>query len=126
MIRVAGLKKDAVCQQVMELAQAKLLGLHDIETQFTAVLSRAKLAVVDCILMLDFEVRRESVQLMEASLVASHMRTAFSVPKDLLYLRSGYPSEPIIAEAACRQLASWSQQRPSALLEILNEHLTSG
>jgi hypothetical protein len=126
MIQAAGLNKDAVCRQVMELAQARLLGVHDIETQFPAVLSMAKLAAVDCILMLDFEVRRDSVQLMEASLVASHMRTAFSVPKDFLYLRSGYPSEPIIAEAACRQLASWSQQNPSALLEILNENVTSG
>lgn len=126
MIQAAGLKKDSVCLQVMELAQAKLLGTHDIKIQFPAVSPKAKLAVVDCILMLDFEVRRENVQLTEASLVASHMRTAFSVPKDLVYLRSGYPSEPIIAEAACRQLASWTEQKPNAFLEIVNENITSG
>src|SRR5438477_8271181 len=126
MIKAAGLKKETVCLQVMELAQAKLLSMHDIKIQFPAVSPKAKLAVIDCILMLDFEVRRENVQLTEASLVASHMRTAFSVPKDLVYLRSGYPSEPIIAEAACRQLASWTEQKPNAFLEIVNENITSG
>jgi hypothetical protein len=126
MIKSAGLKKDEMCRQVMELAQAKLLGMHNIRNKFSAVPVNAKLAVVDAILMLDFEVRRENAQLMGVSLVASHMRTAFSVPKDLLYLRSEYPSEPIMAEAACKQLASWSNQRPSALLEILNKNLTSG
>jgi hypothetical protein len=126
MIMSAGLKKYDICRQVMELAQAKLLGMHDIKTQFSAISLNAKLAVVDVILTLDFEVRRENAQLTGVSLVASHMRTAFSVPKDLLYLRSGYPSEPVVAEAACRQLASWCKERPSALLEILNENLTSG
>jgi hypothetical protein len=126
MIRSGGLQKDVMCRQVMELAQAKLLGKINIEIPFSAVSPNAKLAVVDVILMLDFEVRRENAQLTGVSLVASHMRTAFSVPKDLLYLRSGYPSEPIIAEAACRQLASWSKQNPRALLEILNDNLTSG
>jgi hypothetical protein len=126
MIRSAGLKKDIVCRQVMELAQAKLLGMHDINIQFSAVSPNAKLAIIDVILMLDFEVQQENAQLKGVALVASHMRTAFSVPKDLLYLRSGYPSEPIIAEAACRQLASWSKEKPSALLDILNENLTSG
>jgi hypothetical protein len=126
MIQAAGLKKDAVCCQVIELAQAKLLDMHNIQNKFSLVSNQAKLAVVDHILMLDFEVRRENVLLMEASLIASHMRTAFSVPEDLVYVRSGYPSEPIIAEAACRQLASWMEEKPSALLDILNENTSSG
>lgn len=33
-----------------------------------------------------------------AELVASHMRVAYSVPKHRRYMRSGYPSEPLLAE----------------------------
>jgi len=59
------------------------------------------LAVVDVLLTLDFEPRRQVTRNQEAKLVASHMRIAFSAPKDR---RSGYPSKPQLAEAAARQM----------------------
>ena len=126
MIRAAGLKKNAILRQPIELAQAKLLGTHNINIQLSAVTPDAKLAIVDVLLTLDFQIRRTHALLKEASLVATHLRTLFSVPGDRVYLQSGYPSEPIIAEAAFRQLADWSHQKPGVLVEILNDNLTSG
>lgn len=42
----------------------------------------------------------EKVQIEESGLVENHMRIAFSIPDDREYLRSGYPSEPLLAKAA--------------------------
>ena len=126
MIRAAGLKKNAILRQPIELAQAKLLGTRNINIQLSAATPDAKLAIVDVLLMLDFQIRRKHALLKEADLVATHLRTLFSVPGDRVYLQSGYPSEPIIAEAAFRQLADWSHQKPGVLVDILNDNLTSG
>ena len=49
--------------------------------------------------MLDFDTRKESVEA-EKLLVENHMRIANSVPVHRRYLRSGAPSEPVLAEAA--------------------------
>ncbi|KAJ8454653.1 hypothetical protein ONZ51_g12905 [Trametes cubensis] len=70
----------------------------------------AQTAVLDVRIMLSFEPSREAAHRHEEQLVASHMRIAYSVPKDRIYLRSGYSSEPILAEAAARQLHEWRRQ----------------
>ena len=54
-----------------------------------------------------FEPRRFAAYRYEMELVASHLRTAYSISSHREYLRSGYPSEPILAEAAARQLHTW-------------------
>ncbi len=63
-------------------------------------------------------------------LVASHMRTIYSIPYSREYIHSGYSSEPILAEAAARQLHSWRElemQEPAPALEpavaILRDNL---
>jgi hypothetical protein len=61
-------------------------------------------AVLNVLIMLDYEPRHEAPDKHQASLVSSHMRTAFSVPSHYSYLHSGYPSEPILAEAAAHQI----------------------
>ncbi|KAG6893777.1 hypothetical protein C0992_008675, partial [Termitomyces sp. T32_za158] len=53
---------------------------------------------------LTFESNRDEAVLLEGLLVASSMRTVYSVPKHRQYLRGGYPSEPFLAEAAARAI----------------------
>ncbi|KAN0074746.1 hypothetical protein V8E55_011795 [Tylopilus felleus] len=62
------------------------------------------MAILDVLISIDYEPRRQSTHQFEMELIASHMRTAFSAPNHRLYVRSGYPSEPFLAEAANRQL----------------------
>ena len=59
----------------------------------------SKLAAIDIRLLLDFQptIRgRESEEMM----VAGKMRIVYSVPRHREYMKSGYPSEPLLAEAA--------------------------
>ena len=93
-----------LCTEILELARAKLVASHDIDSSYKTFSGAAKLAVLDVQLSLDFEPRREKVQFEEAGLVESHMRVAYSIPDHREYLRSGYPSEPLLAEAAAQQL----------------------
>ncbi|KAG8217164.1 hypothetical protein J3R82DRAFT_5244, partial [Butyriboletus roseoflavus] len=59
-------------------------------------------------------------------MVASHMRTAFSVPDSRLYIRSGYPSEPFLAEAASRQMYLYMRDSPNTMISILKNNLDHG
>ncbi|KAG8217190.1 hypothetical protein J3R82DRAFT_5272, partial [Butyriboletus roseoflavus] len=59
-------------------------------------------------------------------MVASHMRTAFSVPDHPLYIRSGYPSEPFLAEAASRQMYLYMRDSPNTMISILKNNLDHG
>jgi hypothetical protein len=56
------------------------------------------------------------------------MRTAFSVPADRAYFRSGYPSEPLLAEAAARQMHQFQTRQPgvNVMAQILRSNLDSG
>jgi len=112
---------------VIELARAKLLCSNQITADFAAFSAAAKTALVDIRLMLDFEPRRQAAHTMAADLVASHMRTAYSVPKNREYLRSGYSSEPIMAEGAAQQLREFRlQQGRSVVLDILKDNFRTG
>ncbi|KAG8216587.1 hypothetical protein J3R82DRAFT_6771, partial [Butyriboletus roseoflavus] len=66
----------------------------------------------------------------QMEMVASHMRTAFSVPGDRPYSCSGYPSEPFLAEAASRQMYHYMKNstRYSAtrMISILKKNLDDG
>ena len=111
---------------IMELARAKLVASRDIDSSYDAFLPAARLAVLDVQLSLDFEPRREKVQIEEAGLVESHMRFAYSIPDHREYLRSGYPSEPLLAEAAAQQLWTWKTQNPFMVVETLTNILETG
>ncbi|KNZ81353.1 hypothetical protein J132_01267 [Termitomyces sp. J132] len=56
---------------------------------------------------LSFELNRDEAVFLEGLLVASSMRTVYSVPKHQQYFRGGYPSEPFVAEAAARAIFTW-------------------
>jgi hypothetical protein len=120
--------KDEILSTIIDLARAKLICSHDISAKHTDLKSAASTAVLDVLLNLNFEPRRESARTREAELVASHMRTAFSVPKDREYIRSGYPSEPILAEAAARQMDEFQAHCPDTNLmaRLLKEDFSSG
>ncbi|KIM83568.1 hypothetical protein PILCRDRAFT_429445 [Piloderma croceum F 1598] len=55
------------------------------------------------------------------------MRIAFSVPKERKYIRSGYPSEPLLAEAAARQMDEFQTLTPdiNVMLDTLKHELDS-
>ncbi|THH19412.1 hypothetical protein EW146_g1745 [Bondarzewia mesenterica] len=89
---------------LIDLAAIKLMGQNELKHGFEEFSREAQIAVVDVRLTLDFEPRRENVASLEATLVASHMRHVWSIPQHRQYMRSGYPSEPILAEAAARQM----------------------
>ena len=101
-------------RDLLRLAQAKLVSHpnRDLERERGAFSRAAQVAVLDVRIMLPFEPRSSSAQRLQMELVASHMRTVFSIPQHRQCVRSGYPSEPILAEAAARQLDLWRNARP--------------
>ncbi|KAF5373422.1 hypothetical protein D9615_009451 [Tricholomella constricta] len=125
MLRGAGRNKPAFHREVLGLARAKLVSDANIDSSVDILLA-SKLAVLDLQLSLDFEPRREKVQIQEAGLVESHMRFAYSIPGHREYLRSGYPSEPLLAEAAAQQLWNWRMKRPFVVVETLTDVLDDG
>lgn len=76
-------------------------------------------SILDVLLTFAFEpdcVRTDDI---EAEMVKSHMRIVYSIPEHRAYSRSGYPSEPLLAEAAAQQL--WVFQK----LEKERKNITS-
>ncbi|KIL60721.1 hypothetical protein M378DRAFT_13970 [Amanita muscaria Koide BX008] len=57
-------------------------------------------AIIDVLLMLDYNPDHKTVQNLQKRLVAGHMRTCISIPSNREFMRSCYPSEPFLAEAA--------------------------
>ncbi|KAG6824344.1 hypothetical protein H0H92_007152, partial [Tricholoma furcatifolium] len=62
---------------------------------------------------LTFESNRDEAIYLESLLVASSLRTVYSVPPHRQYLRGGYPSEPLLAEAASQKLHQVFKQSAS-------------
>ncbi|KZS99725.1 uncharacterized protein LAESUDRAFT_732934 [Laetiporus sulphureus 93-53] len=86
---------------------------------------RALLAALSTRLLLEFEPARELARKMEVELVESNLRIAYSVPKHREYFRSGYPSEPILAEAAARFLNGSKFSVPDSLTSFVKSGLIS-
>ncbi|KAF8871491.1 hypothetical protein CPB84DRAFT_1854946 [Gymnopilus junonius] len=128
-LRGAGVKVDKFTERALELARAKLIcynNIDNIDANIADMPRAALMAVLDVQYSLDFEPRREKVQMQEAGLVESHMRVAYSIPSHREYLRSGYPSEPLIAEAAAEQLWTWRGKNPFVAVEKLTDILDTG
>ena len=88
--------------QFMLMIRAKLINRNpsaDTVT-FATCGPMARLAVADVRLCLAYEPQASANKptSVPAELIASHMRVAYSVPKHREYVRSGYPSEPVLAE----------------------------
>ena len=117
-------------RSIVDLARAKLICHHNISQPYTGshLPPAALSAVLDVLLTLDFEPRRQAARNREAEMVTSHMRIAFSVPKDREYPRSGYPSEPLLAEAAARQMEEFQRlaSDTDVMVNILKSEFSSG
>ena len=66
--------------------------------------SSTKLAALDCRIPIRFDPLHAASQPKQAELVRSKMRIVFNIPEPRHYMWSGYPSEPILAEAAAHLL----------------------
>ncbi|PCH34752.1 hypothetical protein WOLCODRAFT_155409 [Wolfiporia cocos MD-104 SS10] len=69
-----------------------------------------ELAVLDMRIMLDFGPHRDA-NTVQQCLIESHMRIAVSVPAHREYSYSAYPSEPLLAEAAARIMATIREEQ---------------
>ena len=113
-------------EDLIAFARTKLLCDKQIDQNRASYPAAARAAVLDVRIMLALEAGRPSAHRRELELVESHMRTVYSIPRHREYIRSGYSSEPILAEAAAQQLHFWrttgaEQTEPAAL--ILQEDL---
>ncbi|KAH8113007.1 hypothetical protein DFH11DRAFT_356438 [Phellopilus nigrolimitatus] len=87
---------------MVNLARAKLIASS--KPDIAEMTDDAKLAVLAVRLLLDFNTSQADRQARMVRLVQNHMAIAFSIPKHREALSVGYPSEPILAEAAARQM----------------------
>ena len=86
---------------VIEFAETKLICAASIVKLDEPERRAAELAILGVRLLPSIEpVRRAPSQNVEEYLVERNMRVAYSVPQHRQYMRSGYSSEPILAEAA--------------------------
>ncbi len=113
-------------KELMDLARAKLVRLSNAYSHHTNYTLNAKLAVIDVRVQLDYDLKCEAATDTVARLVESHMRTAFSIPQYRKYMRSGYPSEAWLAEAAAQEMVYLHKQRPTFVFDTLDEVLESG
>jgi hypothetical protein len=110
-----------VQRDLIIFAQEKLI-CQSLPKGGTPLTSQQSLAILSVRLMLDVEPTRTSVGNIQADLVALHMRIAYSVPSHREYMRSGTPSEPILAEAAA-QLMQYLTNIPSTLSGFVGQGL---
>ncbi|KAH8109136.1 hypothetical protein DFH11DRAFT_1492957, partial [Phellopilus nigrolimitatus] len=111
--------QEGVERRIVNLARAKLVGSNNPDT--AEMTDDAKLAVLAVRVLLNFNTSRAKTQAQMVKLVQSHMAIAFSIPEHRETIRTGYPSEPILAEAAARQMYVMSNKTdvasPSRLLQ---------
>ena len=109
----------------MGFARRKLTRYNDIDTLVYKFPPYALTALVDILIKLDFEPCREAHEHL-VEMVAGHMRTTYSVPRHRRYFRSGYSSEPLLAEAAARQIVRLQDNGDACVGSILMERFKEG
>ncbi|KAH8113056.1 hypothetical protein DFH11DRAFT_1705663 [Phellopilus nigrolimitatus] len=110
---------------MVDLARTKLIASS--MPSIAQMTDDAKLAILAVRLLIDFNTSRADTQARMVRLVQNHMAIAFSIPEHRETLSIGYPSEPILAEAAARQMYVMRNRvdavDPSRSLEV---HIESG
>lgn len=101
----------------------KLLAFHNVDISRQHATEVAQFAVLDVLLALDFEPNR--TRMLQEEMVRSHMRIAYSVPHHREYFRSGYSSEPLLAEAAAQQIHEFQKHSVLRHDNVMVEILTS-
>ncbi|CCM00470.1 uncharacterized protein FIBRA_02503 [Fibroporia radiculosa] len=115
--------RTAAAWTLIGFAQRKLIYRYRLQVELTRI---QRLAIADDRLMFTYSARREAGRDLEDELVASHMRMAYSMQRNCEYMRSGYPSEPHLAEAAAQQLAISRKGFGYPLTGILRDNLDGG
>ncbi|KAK0447199.1 hypothetical protein EV421DRAFT_1901321 [Armillaria borealis] len=82
-----------------------------------------KLALVDVRVMIEYASRQEKARHLQQEMVKGHMRIAFSMPKHREYMRSGNPSEPILAEATAISAHEEAVDAADIIYHLLEEDL---
>lgn len=108
---------------LFDFAIAKIFSLKDSKESGNLARDNGILSALSIRLLLEFEPRRDDARQKESALVAGHMRCCFLIPKHRRYLRSGTPSEPVLAEAAARIMNDTSYGSP---VENLKRFLQNG
>ncbi|THG97518.1 hypothetical protein EW026_g4488 [Hermanssonia centrifuga] len=116
---------DRVPGNIVHFARTKLIGRSNILPPGVSLLERRHnglLAAIGTRILFEFDTSREESRTREMQLVEGHMRIVYSIPVDRQYIRSGYPSEPILAEAAAHEMNS--EERP--IINILSSFIDNG
>ncbi|PSR72356.1 hypothetical protein PHLCEN_2v11762 [Hermanssonia centrifuga] len=116
---------DRVPGNIVHFARIKLIGRSNILPPGVSLLERRHnglLAAIGTRILFEFDTSREESRTREMQLVEGHMRIVYSIPVDRQYIRSGYPSEPILAEAAAHEMNS--EERP--IINILSSFIDNG
>ncbi|KAF8985416.1 hypothetical protein BDQ17DRAFT_1415379 [Cyathus striatus] len=111
---------------VLMFAKEKLLNKKDFTFSPYSMGDLGVLATLDVLVSLTYEPFRLTTLNQEAELVAKHMRLAYAVSIDRLYVNSGYSSEPILAEAASQVMGNFEKEHPNAMVMILSHHVNQG
>ncbi|KAG8993200.1 hypothetical protein FRB94_010956 [Tulasnella sp. JGI-2019a] len=113
---------------LLDFARTKLT-LHDPDGRddykSALQLRMAQLAALSIRLLPPLDPSRQYARDLEENLVANHMRIGFSVPKHREHIRTGTPSEPILAEAAAHEMAILSRQDDGVAIALV-EHADHG
>ncbi|KAF8519711.1 hypothetical protein JB92DRAFT_2897710 [Gautieria morchelliformis] len=126
MLENAGESEDNMRVDIIPFARAKLTCHNKLDPSFNELTKEAVLATLDVRLNLGFNTSKQDTFKLESAQVASHMRMMFSVPQDRASFHSGYPSEPILAEAAAQQMYAFRQKRPSVVVDVLKDNMDNG
>lgn len=107
----------------------KLTGIYD----FTGVhndalrdlLDDACLAALSVRLLLEYLPINEDIMHTGVRLVESHLAVVYTISKDRKYLTAGYPSEPVVAEAAAQVMRRFQDPVPDILARYTRSAMIS-
>lgn len=126
-LEVGDVHRQNLCTDLVGFAQSKLLRQEHVPDDRSLSPKEAQAAVLDVRIMLSYEPSQEDARQQVVELIESHMRTVYSVPRGREYFRSGYSSEPILVEAAAKQLHRWRTNQTANHLDpalaILKDNL---
>ena len=95
------------------MALLKLISKTQVEMPGDA----GKLAILDTLLNLEYDPRRTHSHQLASTMVASHLRTVYCVPPSRAYMHTGYPSEPVLAEAALEFVDDMTRKQTKEYIE---------
>ena len=108
--------------RVLALAKRKLI----LTNSASNAQPIGKLAAIDVILNINYEANRIASRNIQEAMVARHARLIYAIPSHREYTRTGYSSEPLLAEAAHQLVYEWEKKEPSFLIDTLNTNNDNG